>query len=180
MSRLGAAVRPEASEPFGVRLAEAGDDADLGELLVDAFVTTYAAKMPHVQVSDRRKAELRDVARRRAAGIVLVAEAAGRVIGTISAFPAGTPGFELWRPDIANLRLLACAPDWRGRGVSGRLLDDAERRLREAGARAIGLHIRRGVEGLARFYASRGYQRAPDGDEDLLPEVFLQAYVRPA
>lgn len=160
-----------------IRPAREQDDAHVGQLLVDAFVHAYAAKMPEVTVSEQRKSDLRAVARRRAEGLVFVAELDGRVVGTVSVYPPGAPHSEAWTPNTADLRQLAVVPDLHARGLSAGLLDEAERAAWTWRVDAIALHVRRGAEGVARLYARRGYLRSPDGDLDLRPEVFLEAYV---
>ena len=159
-----------------VRLARPEDDAVLGEILVAGFVTAYARKMPHVVVSDRRKAELRDVAGKRAKATVLVAELDGRVAGTVTIWKPGSPQSEAWLPNAADLRQLAADPAAQGKGLSKALLDEAERIAREDWrVSAICLHVRRGNVGVAKLYMSRGYVREPQGDL-VLPEVELDAY----
>jgi ribosomal protein S18 acetylase RimI-like enzyme len=159
-----------------VRLARPEDDAGLGEILVQGYVTAYARKMPHVVVGERRKAELRDVASKRAAATVLVAELDGRLAGTVSLWKPGTPGSEAWLPNAADLRHLAAHPAVQGKGLSRALLDEAERIAREEWrVSAVCLHVRRGNAGVARLYLSRGYVREPQGDL-VYPEVELDAY----
>ena len=80
-----------------------------------------------------------------------------------------------WLPEACDLRHLAIDPSAQGRGLSKPLLDEAERRARELGAKYICLHVRRGNKGVAALYLGRGYVRAPEGDLDL-PEVLLDAY----
>mgnify|MGYP001589670146 CR=1 FL=1 len=63
-----------------VREALPGDDARIGELLVDAFLTVYARKMPEVVYDDARKNDLRDVASKRGRAVVLAAEIDGQGI----------------------------------------------------------------------------------------------------
>ncbi len=162
---------------YTVRDARAGDDGAIGELLVRAFVESYQRKMPEVQVTERRKAELRDVAGKRAVAKVWVAEHAGAVVGTVAVWPAGAAGSEAWLPGAADLRHLAVDGAHRGAGVSGLLLDAAEAWVRAQGAPAVCLHVRRGAAGVKRVYERRGYRRAVEGDLDLLPEVFLEALV---
>jgi predicted N-acetyltransferase YhbS len=160
-----------------VRLAQARDDEAVGELLVRAFVEKYAVKLPEVIVSDGRKADLRAVAAKRALATVWVAEVEGRVVGTVALWAPGAPGSEAWLPNAVDLRHLAVDASVRGQGVSGQLLDVAEARARELGARHVCLHVRRGAQGVQRLYASRGYVRTPSGDLDKRPEVFLEAMV---
>lgn len=159
-----------------VRPAHAGDDAAVGELLVEAFVHAYARKMPEVVVTDGRKAELRAVAAKRAAAHVLVAEVEGQLAGTVALWPPGAPGSEAWRPNAADLRHLAVSLHHRRLGVSTRLLDAAEAQAWAWGAGAVCLHVRRGAHGVRRLYVARGYVPEPAGDLER-PEVSLEALV---
>ena len=161
---------------FRVREAEARDDVAVGELLVEAFVGRYAKKMPEVVVTERRKAELRDVAAKRQVAKVWVAEAGGEVIGTVALWAPGAEGSEAWVEGTSCLRHLAVREGWAGKGVAGALLDVAEAHSREGGWKGVCLHVRRGAVGVARLYERRGYQRRPEGDLDALPEVFLDAF----
>jgi ribosomal protein S18 acetylase RimI-like enzyme len=165
-------MAPEAK----VRLALPEDDAALGEILVQGYVTAYARKMPQVVVGDRRKAELRDVAGKRAVATVLVAELDRRPAGTVAIWKPGAPSSEAWLPNAADLRHLAVDPAFQGRGLAKPLLDEAERIAREDWkVDAICLHVRRGNLGVAKLYLSRGYLRMPEGDL-AYPEVELDAY----
>jgi len=158
-----------------VREARPEDDAAVGEILVSGYLTRYAQKMPEVVLTDRRKDELRDVASKRREALVLVAELEGKVLGTVAVWRPGAPASEAWLPGACDLRHLAIDPAAQGRGLSKPLLDEAERRARQMGAKYICLHVRRGNQGVAKLYMGRGYVRAPEGDLDL-PEVLLDAY----
>jgi GNAT superfamily N-acetyltransferase len=159
-----------------VREALPGDDSQIGELLVDAFLTVYARKMPEVVYDDARKNELRDVATKRGRAAVLVAEIDGRVVGTVAIFRPGADDSEAWLPNSADLRHLAVDPAMHGKGVSKPLLDRAEAIARdEWKVDAICLHVRKGAEGVARLYQSRGFKRDPSGDIKK-PTVTLEAY----
>jgi len=159
-----------------VRLARPEDDAAVGELLVDAFVRTYARKMPEVVVTAERKAQLRAVAAKRAEAHVLVAEVHGQLAGTVALWAPGSAGSEAWRPNAADLRHLAVSLAHRKLGVSARLLDAAEAQAWAWGADAVCLHVRRGAHGVRRLYVARGYLPEPAGDLDR-PEVSLEALV---
>lgn len=159
-----------------IRRARPEDDAAIGELLVDAYVTQYARKMPQVVYTDQRKRDLRAVGDKRAVAEVLVAEVDGEVVGTVALYPPGAQGSEAWLPDTADLRHLATAVRYHGAGLSRPLMDAAEAVARQWDVDAVGLHVRRGVHGVARLYMQRGYVRAPEGDLDL-PSVFLEAYL---
>jgi predicted N-acetyltransferase YhbS len=159
-----------------IREAVAADDAAVGELLVRAFVDMYALRLPDVVVGEQRRAELRDVAAKRAVAKVWVAEEGGRITGTVALWPPGSPRSEAWLPGAFDLRHLAVDDSCRGSGLAGRLLDTAEAHARAAGSKAVCLHVRREAVGVSNLYVKRGYRRAPQGDLDLLPEVFLEAY----
>lgn len=161
-----------------VRLAREADDAGVGELLVSAFVETYARKMPEVVVTDARKAELRAVAAKRGVAHVLVAEVDGVLAGTVATWAAGAPGSEAWRPNAVDLRHLAVSLAHRDMGVSAALLDAAEAHAWAQGADAVCLHVRRGAHGVRRLYVSRGYVPDPAGDLER-PEVSLEAFYLP-
>lgn len=158
-----------------VREARPEDDAAVGEILVSGYLTRYAQKMPEVVLTERRKAELRDVASKRKEALVLVAELDGRVFGTVAVWAPGAKASEAWLPGACDLRHLAIAPSAQGKGLSKPLLEEAERRARQMGAKYVCLHVRRGNKGVAALYMARGYVRAPEGDLDL-PEVLLDAY----
>jgi predicted N-acetyltransferase YhbS len=166
----------DAGERVVIREARPEDDAAVGELLVEAFITQYARKLPEVVYTEERKRSLRDTATKREVATVLVAELDGRVVGTVAVWPPGAPGSEAWLPDAADLRHLATAVDLHGQGLSTPLLDEAERVARGWGVSAICLHVRRGAEGVMRMYQRRGYVREPSGDLEL-PTVFLVAFV---
>jgi predicted N-acetyltransferase YhbS len=166
----------ESLERLVIREARPEDDAAIGELLVDAFITQYAKKLPEVAYTEERKRNLRDTATKREVAKVLVAERAGRVVGTVALWPPGAPGSEAWLPNAADLRHLATSVELHGQGLSTPLLDEAERMARAWGVSAICLHVRRGADGVMRMYQRRGYVREPSGDLEL-PTVFLVAFV---
>ena len=58
---------------------------------------------------------------------------------------------------IAYIQTIEVAPERRGRGVGGELLRRMEDSAREAGARAIGLHVDEGNGDAIRLYEAHGY-----------------------
>jgi predicted N-acetyltransferase YhbS len=162
-----------------IREATEADDRAIGDLLVRAFVEKYATKMPEVKVTERRIAELRDVANKRACAKVWVAERNGQVLGTVALWLKDSKGSESWIPTACDLRHLAVDSAERGQGTSAALLETAEQCARHSGASAVVLHVRRGAVGVRRLYEARGYRRDESGDLDLRPEVYLEAFVLP-
>lgn len=164
------------SEPLKLRLSQAADDYSVGELLVNAFHVQYSRKMPEARATPQRNADLRNQAENRATATVLVAELDGKIVGSVTVAPWGAPSNDAWIPGAPDIRYLAVDPDYHGHGFSKTLLDEAERIAWSWEVPAICLHVRRGVEGVARLYRSRGYVREEIGDVDRLPAVYLEAY----
>ena len=131
-----------------IRDAVEADDTVVGELLVQAYLTQFAKKLPDVSYSPERLADLRNQMARRACASVLVAEIDGLIVGTVTLYPAGASGSDAWIAGAADLRLLAIHPDFQGRGLSGKLLDAAEALARKWGVPAICLHTRQGALGV--------------------------------
>jgi ribosomal protein S18 acetylase RimI-like enzyme len=61
-------------------------------------------------------------------GALIVAESSGRLVGTVIA------AWDGWRGSIYRIAVL---PEYRRAGLGRRLLDEAERRLRDVGARRM-------------------------------------------
>jgi len=161
-----------------LRHSRPSDDHEVGELLAQAFVDNYSRELPDVVITEQRFKELRDTARRRELATVLVVESGGRILGTTTLYRPGTLGSKAWLPDAAEMRFMAVAAEAQGKGIAQALLEESKRVARdELGSRFISLHVRREALGVARFYKNAGWQRRPEGDRDLLPEIFLEAYL---
>lgn len=93
----------------------------------------------------------RDIERKRAVqrDLFLVAEAAGRIVGSVM---AGYDGHRGW------LNYLAVAPDHRRAGLGRALVAEAEARLRALGCPKINLQVRRGNELAVAFYEGIGFE----------------------
>lgn len=165
------------TEPL-IRDATAEDDVAVGELLVRAFVDTYARKMPEVVVTEERKGELRAVAEKRRVAHVWVAELNGKVVGTVALWPPGSSRSEAWIKGAADLRHLAVDRNARGLGISRMLIETAEHKAWSLGAPFVCLHVRRGAHGVRELYEATGYVRDDKGDLDY-PSVFLEAFYKP-
>jgi len=76
------------------------------------------------------------------------AAGAGQVVGYVLAMVLGPEG------EIADI---AVAPEARGAGIGGLLLDEVTRRLRAHGVRTIYLEVRESNEAARRLYESRGF-----------------------
>ena len=82
-------------------------------------------------------------------GLFFVAEAGGKVVGSIM---AGYDGHRGW------IYSLAVLPDYRRRGLGSRLMRHAEERLKLLGCPKINLQIMQGNQKVEAFYRKLGYQ----------------------
>lgn len=130
----------------------------------------------HVDVSTWRPGPPRgaDVAwsRRRAryektlsstAGILLLAERDGRVVGALigesEEKPEGSDTFEI--PDhVAHVHDVAVLPDARGGGIGRALMERFEAEMRARGVVSYGLDVMAGNDAALRFYESLGFELA--------------------
>lgn len=162
---LGLLVRRDISNFTAIRTAHAGDDHQIGELLVRAFRDTYAYKMPDLVTTSEREAELRDVRARRANGLVRVMEIGFRVIGTYSLLSPESPSNEAWTPRTSTLRCLAVDPEFHALRLSEILLMDAQARAQEWACASMCLHVQDGAHGVAKLYERFGFLRDVTGDK---------------
>ena len=93
--------------------------ATLGEITAQAYLGDGLLDFGE---SDVYLGELRDVAKRAAEADVLVALADGRVLGGVTFVPAGGPMADIAAAGEAEIRMLAVAPEARGRGVGEALV----------------------------------------------------------
>ena len=82
-------------------------------------------------------------------GLFLVAEDAGRLVGTIIG------GWDGWR---ANIYRLAVLPESRRRGVAGSLVAEVEHRLRAKGARRVTALVVKTEDHAMAFWDAAGYE----------------------
>jgi ribosomal protein S18 acetylase RimI-like enzyme len=94
----------------------------------------------------------RDIARKLQARPewLLVAEAAGEIVGTVM---AGYDGHRGW------VNYLAVSPTRRRAGLGRALMAEAERLLGDAGCPKVNLQLRAGNDEALAFYAALGYTR---------------------
>jgi ribosomal protein S18 acetylase RimI-like enzyme len=85
-------------------------------------------------------------------GLFLVADAAGRIVGTLIG------GWDGWR---AGLYRLAVHPEWRRQGIATRLIGEVEGRLQRLGAQRISLRVFHESTGAVELWSSVGTCRFP-------------------
>jgi ribosomal protein S18 acetylase RimI-like enzyme len=152
-------IRPTAPEEYAA-LGEITAQAYLGDGLLD-----FGESDPYLD-------ELRDVAKRAAPADVLVAAADGRVLGGVTFVPAGGPMADIARAGEAEIRMLAVAPQARGRGAGEALVRACVERARSVeGCVRVVLSTQRSMHAAHRIYERLGFTRTPERDWNPLPEV---------
>lgn len=84
----------------------------------------------------------------------------GRLIGTVTALPAGRESESAWyrRSDTASMGQLAVDPGHQGRRIGAALMDRAEKRAVEWGAQWIAIDTSEHATELIATYRRRGYE----------------------
>ena len=96
----------------------------------------------------------------------IVAEDDGRLVGSAMLYPAETDAYGALasRAGAPEIRLVAVAPEARGRGIAKALVEECIRRARAQGASEVGLHTSRSMRAAMAMYANLGFTRAPERD----------------
>ena len=103
--------------------------------LLEAAYRQFASAMP-AAIYDRYIADILDLEPRVRAGSLLVAERAGRLLGTVTFYEEASAQGVGWPPGWAGLRALGVDPAVRGRGVGRSLMEACLDRAPRASARS--------------------------------------------
>lgn len=155
-------------------LARPDELAAVGEATVAAYAPFLLGP------DDPYAARLRDApARAREAELWVARGDDGRVLGSVTACPPGSPWRELADaddPEQGEFRMLAVDPAAQGRGVGEALVQHAVARAVDHGARRVLLSTLPDMAGAHRLYERLGFTRAPALDWTPVPHVRLLAY----
>ena len=156
-----------------VRRARRQEFEAIGELAV----LGYSTLSDREAVADYEPV-LRDVAARADSAEVLVAILDGQLVGSVTFVDGPGPQAEVDDPDAATIRILAVAPQGRGRGVGQALVEACIERARQAGRRRVLLDTRESMESAHRLYERVGFVRDPSLDRRPAdaPHVLLLGY----
>jgi GNAT superfamily N-acetyltransferase len=163
----------------GLRIRDArSDDRGAIEAVTLSAYQQYAALMPAHWEGYRQNILATLAAARPETQIV--AEEEGRVVGTVLLYPAGStmarPGGGSITLTWPEVRLLAVAPEARGREVGAALMDECIRLARRSGAAALTLHTTDIMQAAMRLYDRLGFRRAPELDIQPAPGVTIKGY----
>lgn len=149
-----------------VRDARVDELADVGHLTRTAYAAAGLG-------SESYLAHVQDAAGRAASATVLVAEADGHIVGTVTLAAAGTPFADVARPGEHEFRMLAVEPAVTGRGIATALVAACEERARNVGAARLVCSVEGGNASAMRLYARLGYEREPARDWAPDPRIQL-------
>ncbi len=168
-------MKVEASTGPVVRRAVGADVDDAGALAAEAYVADGL-----LSGDDEYAAELRDAHRRAREAILLVAvvprsggtgggagtgdRTGGVVVGTVTLAPYGSSYAEVAEPGELEVRMLAVAPEARGRGVAEELMTEALRFAVADGARRVALSTSDAMRAAQRLYDRLGFVEDPSRD----------------
>ncbi|WP_130781314.1 GNAT family N-acetyltransferase, partial [Cellulomonas biazotea] len=162
-------MKVEASTGPVVRRAVGTDVDGAGALAAEAYVADGL-----LSGDDEYAAELRDAHRRAREAILLVAVVprsggtgegtGGVVVGTVTLAPYGSSYAEVAEPGELEVRMLAVAPEARGRGVAEELMTEALRFAVADGARRVALSTSDAMRAAQRLYDRLGFVEDPSRD----------------
>ena len=169
MGSIGALVEhTDSSSRWHVLVRDVRTDEldELARLLAEV----YGAFRTHLPVDtwERYIGEIVDVRSRLGESELIVAEDAGRLVGTIALYPdASRSALERWPDGWASIRTLGVRTEARCRGVGTALARECVRRAEAHGAKAIGLHTAAHMAAATRLYERHGFRRAPELDVEI-------------
>jgi ribosomal protein S18 acetylase RimI-like enzyme len=159
---------------FTLRAARSEDFARLGDLTAAAYLDDglldFGAEDPYLEL-------LRDVASRAEHAEVLVAvDPGGTVLGGVTFVGSQGRYADIAGPDEAEFRMLAVAPEGRGRGVGTALVRECIDRSLALGRRRVVLSTQPMMHAAHRMYERFGFVRVPERDWNPIGNVHLLVY----
>jgi GNAT superfamily N-acetyltransferase len=154
-----------------IRTARPEEYAAVGELTVQVYVADgLAPDHPYV-------AELADAAARaHDAELLVAADGDGRLLGSVTYAPPGSPYGEITGPDEAGFRMLAVAPAAQRRGIGAALVQACLTRAELAGCHRVRIVSVSRMTAAHRLYERLGFVRTPELDWTPEPDTTLIAY----
>jgi ribosomal protein S18 acetylase RimI-like enzyme len=169
MGSIGSLVNhAERSSLSGVRVRDARTEEldEVARLLAEVY-GAFRAHLP-ADAWECYIGEIVDVRGRLGESELIVAEHAGRLVGTIGFYPdAARSAIERWPHGWASIRTLGVRAEARRRDVGTALARECVRRAQARGARAIGLHTAAHMAAATRPYERLGFRRAPEFDIEI-------------
>jgi ribosomal protein S18 acetylase RimI-like enzyme len=108
--------------------------------------------------------------------VVAVEPTSHELLGTVTFCLSGSHYAEVSQPGEAEFRMLAVAPEARGRGIGHSLARWCVDRAREQGCTAVVLSSLDRMHAAHRLYERMGFSRLPERDWAPAPDIALLAY----
>jgi predicted N-acetyltransferase YhbS len=147
-----------------LREAEVADHPAIREIITAAY-REYETVLPpggfEIYLED-----LLDLDGRAEVGSLIVAEQAGRVVGTVTYYDDASVEGLGWPSGWAGLRALGVDPAARGFGIGRLLMRECFDRARAVGAPVLCLHTAAFMTAAVTMYEEMGFRRAPKFDFD--------------
>jgi GNAT superfamily N-acetyltransferase len=161
-----------------VRDARAEDRPSAQAVTLAAY-QEYARDMPAVAWENYRRNQWETVGNPAPAEHI-VAELEGAIAGSVLLLPpvehvSPVPGVT-WSNEWPEVRLLAVAPEARGRGIARVLMAECVQRARSAGFKYLTLHTSDEMQVAGRLYARLGFVRYPELDFAPAEGVLVKGY----
>jgi ribosomal protein S18 acetylase RimI-like enzyme len=156
-----------------IRRARPDDYETVGRITEAAYEEFLEGPDDYYRVA-LRDAEKRD----REAELWVAVGEDGAILGSVTWCPSGSPWRELSVDGEGEFRMLAAAPDARGRGVGEALVRHCEALATTAGASRMWLTTIDAMTHAREIYSRLGYRHVPDRDwyPEEMPELALRAW----
>ncbi|TQS42284.1 GNAT family N-acetyltransferase [Cryptosporangium phraense] len=164
--------------PVGVitiRKALPAEFAEIGALTYNAYASDGLLANDSGYADELRDAEHRA----NHCDLLVAADERGRLLGTVTFCLPGSPYAELSSEGQAEFRMLAVAPEHRGRGVGARLVRECLDLATKHHATSIVLSTKKQMHTAQRLYERFGFHRTEQLDWSPTPDVELLAYAKP-
>ncbi|MEK3990038.1 GNAT family N-acetyltransferase [Robertmurraya sp. FSL R5-0851] len=147
-----------------IREAKETEIPFIREQRVNAY-TEHAEKIPNAHWEALKKA-ISSNADSQPGVELLVAEVEGTIVGSVALFPAKTDAYEgmVDELDHPEIRALAVAEEFRGKGIASALIKECIQRSKTKGYQAIGLHTGEFMTNAIKLYKHFGFERLPQYD----------------
>jgi GNAT superfamily N-acetyltransferase len=165
--------RHAATGPSGLLIRPAAPDEldEVGALTVEAYVADA-----HIAAEHSYTSILAGTSARAAGAELYVAELDGRLVGTVTFCPPGSPYREVGGDGQGEFRMLGVLPQARGHGIARALVEHCFDRCRSLGLGELVLCTMAEMAAARALYDSMGFVRAPELDFMPEPTVSLIAY----
>jgi GNAT superfamily N-acetyltransferase len=153
-----------------IRLATDEELDTVASLIVDAFAEHAAHMSPDAWSTYAN--EIANVWGRRQDAELLVADAAGVIVGSVTMYM----GWRGAQEGTARVSLLAVLPDQRGAGVGRKLMESCVERARDAGKHRLVMTTTQEMVVARELTERMGFVREPGLDTEPAPGVRYQGY----